>query len=429
MPLTKVSFSVIQVANNVTSTTVGNTTSIPSFTFDQNGVITSASNTAISGAGITANTIANSAFQTGSIENYSRAAGLLGMRNRIINGAMVIDQRNAGASVTPTTSAFAFPVDRMRIQVTQNSKLTAQQNAGSVTPPVGFTNYLGITSSSAYSVVAGDIFSVGQNIEGFNTADLMWGTANAKTVTLSFQVYSSLTGTFGGALYNNAGNRSYPFSYSIPVANTWTTINITIAGDTTGTWLTNNSTGITVNFSVGAGSTYSGTAGAWAGTLYTSTTGATSVVGTNGATFYITGVQLEVGSSATGFEYRSYGTELNLCQRYYEKAYDPDTAPSQAYAYFVPTGSSIVNGQIHSTIKYSVSKRARPTVTVYPFTTPTNTMRVSNANNNADFGASSGNVYIGRVNQVALYNASGGTLTISSPDYGITFGWTADAEL
>jgi len=250
----------------------------------------------------------------------SNVQGDLGIsfKNRIINSNMAIDQRNAGASVTPTTSAFAFPVDRMRIQVTQNSKLTAQQNAGSVTPPVGFTNYLGITSSSAYSVVAGDIFSVGQNIEGFNTADLMWGTANAKTVTLSFQVYSSLTGTFGGALYNNAGNRSYPFSYSIPVANTWTTINITIAGDTTGTWLTNNSTGITVNFSVGAGSTYSGTAGAWAGTLYTSTTGATSVVATNGATWYMTGLQLEAGTQATTFTTAggSYGAELALCQRY-----------------------------------------------------------------------------------------------------------------
>ena len=331
MPLTKVSFSVIQVANNVTSTTVGNTTSIPSFTFDQNGVITSASNTAISGAGITANTIANSAFQTGSIENYSRAAGLLGIRNRIINGAMVIDQRNAGASVTPTQGSFC--VDRFFFQVSQASKFTAQQNAGSVTAPVGFSNYLGCTSSSAYSVTSTDYFTIEQNIEGFNSADLGFGTANAKTVTLSFWVRSSLTGTFGGALGNGASDRSYPFSYTISSANTWTQISVTIAGDTTGTWVgATNGTGLRVRFSLGMGSSYSGTAGAWAAGFQGSATGATSVVGTSGATFYITGVQLEVGSSATGFEYRQYGTEFSLCQRYYYKAYASGNRDMIGYA-------------------------------------------------------------------------------------------------
>jgi hypothetical protein len=133
---------------------------------------------------------------------------------------------------------------------------------------------------------------------------------------LSFWVRSSLTGTFGGAFYNAAGNRSYPFSYTITVANTWEQKSITVAGDTSGTWATNNTTGIFVNFSLGAGSTYSGTVNTWAGALYTQPTGATSVVGTNGATFYITGVQLEKGSTATSFDYRPYGTELALCQRY-----------------------------------------------------------------------------------------------------------------
>jgi hypothetical protein len=145
---------------------------------------------------------------------------------------------------------------------------------------------------------------------------MAWGTASASAVTVSFKVYSSLTGTFGGALQNTAYTRSYPFSYSIPVANTWTTISVTIAGDTTGTWLTNNDTGVRVVFGLGVGSTYSGTAGAWAATEFHSATGATSVVGTSGATFYITGVQLEKGSTATAFDYRPYGTELALCQRY-----------------------------------------------------------------------------------------------------------------
>lgn len=254
-------------------------------------------------------------FNDASTQNT--AATGFGFKNRIINGAMMIDQRNAGASVSLTSNP-TYTLDRWVATYTQNSKFTVQQNAGSVTPPAGFINYLGCTSTSAYSLASGDIFVMRQVIEGLNVADLGWGTANAQTVTLSFQVRSSLTGTFGGAIYNSTGARSYPFSYTVSSANTWTTVSITIAGDTSGTWLTTNGVGIQVAFSLGSGSTYSGTAGAWAGTLYTSATGATSVVGTNGATFYITGVQLEKGSTATSFDYRPYGTELALCQRYYQ---------------------------------------------------------------------------------------------------------------
>jgi hypothetical protein len=235
--------------------------------------------------------------------------------NRIINGAMVIDQRNAGASVTPTDNQYTL--DRWKTQASQTSKLTIQQNAGSVTPPAGFTNYLGVTSSSAYSVLTGDYFAVDQRIEGFNTADLNFGSANAKTFTLSFWVRSSLTGTFGGSFTNGAYNRSYPFTYTISAANTWEQKTVTVAGDTSGTWVgATNGIGLYVQFGLGVGSTYSGTAGAWTGSGLVSATGATSVVGTNGATFYITGVQLEVGSTATSFDYRPYGTELQLCQRY-----------------------------------------------------------------------------------------------------------------
>ena len=238
------------------------------------------------------------------------------MRNRIINGAMVIDQRNAGASVTPVNEQYVL--DRWNNILTAASKFSIQQNAGSITPPVGFTNYLGATSLSAYSITSGDAFAIQHLIEGYNISDLGFGTANARTVTLSFQVYSSLTGTFGGSLSNSAFNRSYPFTYSIPTANTWTTISVTIAGDTSGTWLTTNGLGVRVLFSLGSGATFSGTAGSWSGSSLFSATGATSVVGTNGATFYITGVQLEVGTQATGFEYRQYGTELSLCKRYHE---------------------------------------------------------------------------------------------------------------
>ena len=254
----------------------------------------------------------------------STSGGILGagnasiMKNRIINGAMVIDQRNAGASVTPTTDG-QYTLDRMQALLAQSSKFSVQQNAGSVTPPVGFLNYLGSTSLSAYTVGANEYFGIAQLIEGFNIADLGWGTANAKTVTLSFWSYSSLTGTFGGTVANTAQDRSYPFSYTISSANTWEYKTITIAGETTGTWGTGNSIGIRLRFSLGAGSSKLGTANAWASANYFAPTGATNVVSTNAATFYITGVQLEVGSSATGFEYVNYQTSLANCQRYYIK--------------------------------------------------------------------------------------------------------------
>jgi len=277
----------------------------------------------------------------------------MGFKNRIINGAMVIDQRNAGASVTPTSGQYTL--DRWVSQLTQASKFTAQQNAGSVTPPVGFSNYLGVTSSSAYSVLTGDTFLVDQRIEGFNTADLAWGTASAATVTLSFWVRSSLTGTFGGALTNAASNRSYPFSYTISSTNTWEQKTVTIAGDTSGTWVgSTNGIGLIVRFGLGSGSTFTSTAGAWAAGNFVQPTGSVSVVGTNGATFYITGVQLEKGSTATSFDFRSIGTELALCQRYYYRV----TAP--ATQYIAPSSWVTTSTTTKVTIQFPVTMRAAP---------------------------------------------------------------------
>ena len=238
-------------------------------------------------------------------------SGYAGFKNRIINGAMQIDQRNAGASVTPASDNYM--TDRWKWAQSLSSKFTAQQ---STTAPTGFTNSLLMTVAAAADISTTDYFTAYQPIEGYNIADLAWGTASAKAVTLSFWVRSSLTGTFGGSLRNNTGARSYPFSYSISVANTWTQVSVTIEGETTGTWLTNNGVGAYLNLGLGVGSTYSGTAGSWAAANYLSSTDATSVVGTAGATFYITGVQLEKGDTATSFDYRPYGTELQLCQRY-----------------------------------------------------------------------------------------------------------------
>jgi hypothetical protein len=230
---------------------------------------------------------------------------------------MVIDQRNAGAAWG--TSINGYCVDRWNCFQSVTGKLNGGQNYNSITPPVGFSNYIGVQSQSAYSVLAADYYVFQQAIEGFNTSDLGFGTANAKTITLSFWVRSSLTGTFGGSIKNSASNRSYPFSYTITSANTWEYETITIAGDTSGTWIgATNGVGIVVCLGMGVGTTYSATAGSWQAGNYLSTTGATSVVGTNGATFYITGVQLEIGSSATGFNFRSIGQEQLLCMRYYQ---------------------------------------------------------------------------------------------------------------
>jgi hypothetical protein len=255
-------------------------------------------------------------FNDGSTQNTSPFAGGFGFRNRIINPDMRIDQRNAGAALSAMSNA-TYMVDRWGYYATQSGKFNAQQNAGSVTPPAGFKNYLGLTVASAVSVGASDRFGIFQAIEGHNMADFGWGTANASAVTISFPVYSSITGTHSGSVTNYAVTRSYPFTFSVPVANTWTTVSVTIPGDTGGTWVgASNAGALYLNMNLGAGSSLSGTAGAWASAGYWGATGAVSVVGTAGATFYITGVQLEKGSTATSFDYRPYGTELQLCQRY-----------------------------------------------------------------------------------------------------------------
>jgi hypothetical protein len=251
--------------------------------------------------------------------NQAAAASPYGLKNRIINGDMVIDQRNAGAATANTISGYT--VDRWQvIQSGATGKVIVQQNAGSVTPPTGFSNYLGITSQSAYSVGSTDWYAIQHNIEGYNVADLDYGKATAKTCVLSFWVRSSLTGTFVGTFGNSASTRAYPFTYTISAANTWEQKTITVNGDTSGTWLTTNGTGLYLMLSLGMGSSFqTGTANnSWAtSTTISIPSGGTSVVGTNGATFYLTGVQLERNTTATPFEWLPYSTKLAMCQRYY----------------------------------------------------------------------------------------------------------------
>ena len=256
-------------------------------------------------------------------------------RNRIINGAMMIDQRNAGASVTPANGAYTL--DRWAAFTNGAGVYTVQQSS---TAPAGFTNSLLCTVTTTDSSVTGsDYYMLQHMIEGFNVADLGWGTANAQTVTVSFWVRSSITGTYTVKLGNSASNRSYVATYTINSANTWEQKSITVAGDTTGTWLTNNGVGIEMRFAMAIGSSFTTSSpNQWNATgSFGSTTASNNWIGTNGATFYITGVQLEKGSTATSFDYRPYGTELALCQRYCFRAtsYDLGKAQDTTYPYGV----------------------------------------------------------------------------------------------
>jgi hypothetical protein len=236
-----------------------------------------------------------------------------GMRNRIINGAMVINQR--GGTITSSGSG-TYGVDRFTSFASGGGVYTTQQSSD-VPAGGGFINSILSTVTTTDSPTGLDYYLISQFIEGLNIADLGWGTANAKTVTVSFWVKSSIAGTYTVALRNSALNRSYRAPYTINTANTWEQKSLTIAGDTGGTWLTTNGIGVQVSFTLGAGSDYIDTPNAWSAADDFAATGQTQWISTNGATFYITGAQLEVGSNATSFEYRPYGAELALCQRYY----------------------------------------------------------------------------------------------------------------
>jgi len=336
-----------------------------------------------------------------------------GFKNRIINGAMMIDQRNAGAAITAT----GYSVDRWQYAASVASKASVAQ---STTVPSGFINSISVTSSSAYTVGSGEVFVLRQTVEGLNIADLGWGSASAATVTLSFVVRSSLTGTFGGALLNGAENRSYPFSFTISSANTWETKQITIAGDTSGTWLTTNGAGIKVTFGLGVGSTLSGAAGSWSGSTYYSATGATSVVGTNGATFYITGVQLEVGTTATTFDFRSYGTELALCQRYYQKSCSQTAVPTNGANTFTSTVSCHGTSNGYSpNIRFQVTMRAAPTI-------PSNQWQSFNG---TSWLAWTTTLPAGIADCGFFMDLSGGFSSTQGYSYLLRGDWTASAEL
>jgi len=290
--------------------------------------------------------------------------GALSNRNRIINGAMVIDQRNGGAAVSISSAGNTYVIDRWRANASGGGVFSLQQ---STTAPAGFINSLLATVTTAdASVVSGDFYHVRQTIEGFNFADASFGTSDAKPVTLSFWVRNSLTGTFTATLRNNAGNRGYVATYTINSANTWEHKEITITGDTTGTWPTDNTGSVIVNFNLGHGDTQ--TVGSWQGSVNEGASGMTQWISTLGATFYLTGVQLEVSDIATPFEHIPYSDQLARCQRYY-------TITGAAYSTW---GNS--SGYATWSADFPVEMRAAPTLTRYNsggtiYTSPRSTKR------------------------------------------------------
>jgi hypothetical protein len=363
-------------------------------------------------------------------DSISNSAGSpYGFKNRIINGAMVIDQRNAGASVASDSSGSQYTLDRWNSYGNNAaSKFTVQQNAGSVTPPAEFKNYLGITSSSAHTLGSNETFLIQQTVEGYNIADLDYGSSTAKTATLSFWVRSSLTGTFGGSITNSAFDFSYPYSYTISSANTWEYKTITIPGAPSGTWLTTNGLGMRVTWSLGSNGTQVTATSGWQSGGYRSPTTNTSVVSTNGATFYITGVQFEKGSQATAFDYRPYGAEFALCQRYFEKSFEVGTVPADTVGILTDRRQGVAFGStsVGYQQEYKVSKRTAPSMTLY---------KGLNGGTNGRWGYYDSSTWVA---------STGATITNSENEFridftvsGRTFGqalildgnWTASAEL
>lgn len=343
---------------------------MPSVINSDNGVISGTSGLKTSGSndglldfqsnGTRIAGITTSAFQVGT-DNIS-AVNSMGFRNRIINGAMMIDQRNAGASVTvgPSLSSILYTLDRWFGFATSTRTFTVQR---STTIPAGFVNSAQLTVGVSGSPSASEQLLFGQSVEGFNAADFDWGTANAQTITISFWVRSSITGTYGFGVQNSGGSRSYIATYTINAANTWEYKTITVPGDTSGTWLTNNGIGLNIRFDLGSGSNYNGTANTWSGSFVWRTSGSVNWIANAGATWFVTGVQLEAGSVATPFERRDYGRELMMCQRYFCKTYNIADATGTNTSNGWMGQQNGTNGQSYLTWFFPVRMRAAPTIT------------------------------------------------------------------
>ena len=248
---------------------------------------------------------------------YSLGAGnASSFKNRIINGNMVVNQYASGSSVSSTAGSTVRPLDRFFVDNNGSGTVTCAQSTSVY--PAGFTNSLSFTVSSTDTPASGDYLLFSQAIEGYNIADLNWGTASAKTITVSFWVRSSITGTYGASIRGGTSFQSYPFTYTINAANTWEQKTATITGPTTGTFASTTSQGFQVMFDLGSGSDFNGTADTWQSGSKWRTSACVTWVSNSAATFYMTGLQVEVGTVATSFDFRDIGRELLLCYRYFQ---------------------------------------------------------------------------------------------------------------
>lgn len=338
-------------------------------------------------------------------------------RNLIINGDMRIDQRNAGSVVTSATNVYL--TDRWQLQINGTTNTPSFQQVTDA--PTGFQYSLKATSNGSETLPTNGAVTPRQRIEGFNSAHLLYGTSNAKTVTISFWVKSSLTGTWTISIINGSFSRSYIAEYTINSANTWEYKTVTITGDTAGTWNTDNTTGLIVQFPVDTDTILDATPNAWLAGNYRTTSGSNRLLGTSGATWQVTGVQLEVGSTATDFENLPYDVSLARCQRYYQKSYNIDVAP----------GSNTTVGQFdHNFLnlgnygsvnqRFGIAMRTNPTMTAYSPAGASGTIQywdgsaTQTRTTNFTIGGSQQNFY----QQDTVFNHTN-----------ITFQWTADAEL
>jgi hypothetical protein len=307
----KVAADSMNVSGIVTATGfVGNVTGNITGNLNSSGVSTVTTLRATSIVGVT--TAGITTAYIGSVND----GPLSGARNRIINGDMRIDQRNAGTAVTLDNTG-AYTLDRWYERCVGGAGSAVMTVQRSTVAPAGFTNSKLLTVTTSKSATASEQFWGFQAIEGNNVADFGLGTLSATAFTLSFWVRASVTGTYSVAFQNSAENRSYVATYTVNAADTFEYKTVTVSGDTTGTWITNNGVGMYVFFDTGSGSNFNTTAGAWTAGKYYRASGSVSLIANSGATFYITGVQLEAGTVATPFERRSYGQELLLCQRYF----------------------------------------------------------------------------------------------------------------
>ena len=270
-------------------------------------------------------------------------------RNLVINGAMEIAQRGTSA-VTINSGSATYRLDRFYASGASSAGVfTVEQSTDA---PTDFKNSLKLTVTTADSSIGSTTnYRVNQNIEGQNISSLNYGSSDAKTVALSFYVKSSLTGTFGGKLGNSARDRSHPFTYTISSANTWEKKTVTITGDTSGTWLDTNGIGFELVWSIGAGADRLGTAGTWAGVRYDGASGQTNIIATNSSTWFITGVQLEVGQNPTSFESEPFEMTMRKCQRYFQK--------TNAQFHLAGRGTGTTTGI--ATVPLTVPLRASPT--------------------------------------------------------------------